>query len=594
MRRYSLLAATALLFVIISGCGKQPLISHANVEEYPNRVVAAFGDDYSLTLPAFYDSLETREWLARSGGIVDIETQEAVLDSILLDTLLWVEALNVDITSDYRTRRLATRRYEEVLIRSFYDEYIMDKISVDSETVVEFYHDNDDMFKRDEQILAWHILVTVMGAKRSQDSLRFKDLYGPELEQAVKDYVYEISAVADSAESFDELALRYSNDNTVRSDHGLIGWVTRGEYQPPFDSVAFALQPGETSGPYFDANGWHIIHVSDRVDGGLPPFDTLTFQVATRTYLTMKANETARGILDSLQGLVELEFNEPVLDSNAFLLPGSTWVAVVRGRDTLRMDDIRTMEEGYRQAYNVPNSDARMKKEMCQRMAPRLLVIQMARDVGVPDYPEVEKARRRIFQEHGRDWLLKGMRDPEWEPSNSMVAQYYRDHEEEFVVKRPLVVQQIIVEDSVMGEFLRDQALSGVDFLDLADEYYPGEPSMRRELADLGAISQDEVSEEFWDAAGMIQIGGVSHPIKTDLGYQVIKVVDRKKSRDLAEASLYIKERLRKAHNRQVYENFRDKLFKQYEVRYPSRLTPVHLRPRELRIEQTADVDGSN
>ena len=76
-----------------------------------------------------------------------------------------------------------------------------------------------------------------------------------------------------------------------------------------------------------------------------------------------------------------------------------------------------------------------------------------------------------------------------------MVEQYYQAHLDEFSPEKPLVVQHIIVQDSLFGDFIRSQAMSGYDFLDLAKEYYPGDEDVRAELADLGEIGRGDVPE---------------------------------------------------------------------------------------------------
>ncbi len=585
MRRAALICIPCFVFLLCLGCGKQALISHSSISEYQDRVIAAFGEDYRLTLPAFYDSLELRSYVVPRGGMVDTATQRMILDSILVDTLMWLEALNVDVAPHYRYNRLARARFHDILIRAFFNAQIYDKIPIDSVVVQEYYHENREMFEREEQIYAYHILVTIMGARAGPDSSRFAGVYGPDLEQAVQDYAFEIADIADTAENFSEVALRYSSDNKVNVDRGLIGWVTRGEFIDPFDSVAFALEPGGVSDPYLDAYGWHIIHVTERLEAGLPPLDSTTWPMAINTYRTSQANRLAAHMIDSLRGTLEMMYNEALLDTNVYLVPGSTWAAVVNSEDTLYFDDVRTFEEGLRTQYNVPTTTAEMKKEGLVQLADRFLVVQAARDVGLMDDPKIQEARTEIFQEQAREILALDMRDPDWQPTDSMIAAYYEANADQFQVDKPLVVQQIIVEDSLMGEFVRDQALSGVDFIDLAEQYYPGEPSMRRELADLGAVSRDEVSEEFWAAAMLTPVGEISLPIKTDLGYQLIRVLDVKKSKTLEEAAIDIRKQLRQEHGRAIYRQFRDRLYERYEVRFPSELKSVHIRPRELRIE---------
>jgi peptidyl-prolyl cis-trans isomerase SurA len=64
---------------------------------------------------------------------------------------------------------------------------------------------------------------------------------------------------------FEVLARRHSMDGT-RERGGDLGWFRQGQMVRPFDAVAFALRPGQTSGIVETDFGFHIIRV-DRVRG---------------------------------------------------------------------------------------------------------------------------------------------------------------------------------------------------------------------------------------------------------------------------------------------------------------------------------------
>ncbi|MDP2960024.1 MAG: peptidylprolyl isomerase, partial [candidate division Zixibacteria bacterium] len=61
-----------------------------------------------------------------------------------------------------------------------------------------------------------------------------------------------------------------------------------------------------------------------------------------------------------------------------------------------------------------------------------------------------------------------------------------------------------------------------------AKEYYPGEKEIRDVAYDLGFISDKDISPEFYNTAIRLQVGEVSHPVKTEWGYHLIKLVERR------------------------------------------------------------------
>lgn len=63
---------------------------------------------------------------------------------------------------------------------------------------------------------------------------------------------------------FAELAKKYSADPGSAAEGGDLGYVKRGVFYPEFESVAFSLKPGETSGVVESPVGFHIIRLIDR------------------------------------------------------------------------------------------------------------------------------------------------------------------------------------------------------------------------------------------------------------------------------------------------------------------------------------------
>lgn len=59
-----------------------------------------------------------------------------------------------------------------------------------------------------------------------------------------------------------------------------MGWKTKGDLDPKFEEVAFALEPSSTSSPKFaevkTGFGYHIIMVSTRSSAGFVPISNPT------------------------------------------------------------------------------------------------------------------------------------------------------------------------------------------------------------------------------------------------------------------------------------------------------------------------------
>lgn len=75
-----------------------------------------------------------------------------------------------------------------------------------------------------------------------------------------KDLLDSLNAGAD----FSELAKKYSEDPGSASQGGDLGFVKRGVFYPEFESVAFSLEVGQTSGVVESPVGFHIIQLIEK------------------------------------------------------------------------------------------------------------------------------------------------------------------------------------------------------------------------------------------------------------------------------------------------------------------------------------------
>ncbi len=81
---------------------------------------------------------------------------------------------------------------------------------------------------------------------------------------------------------FAGLASALSLDPATRDRGGEMGWFEREDYAQPIADAAFALQPGELSGPIDAPDGWVIVQVEDRRDAGYRPLEEVRDEVRGR------------------------------------------------------------------------------------------------------------------------------------------------------------------------------------------------------------------------------------------------------------------------------------------------------------------------
>ena len=79
-------------------------------------------------------------------------------------------------------------------------------------------------------------------------------------EQRINELYDQLQAGAD----FAELAREYSDDPVSGSDGGNLGWVSRGQMVPAFETAMLEANVGELKGPFRSRFGWHILQVEER------------------------------------------------------------------------------------------------------------------------------------------------------------------------------------------------------------------------------------------------------------------------------------------------------------------------------------------
>jgi len=89
---------------------------------------------------------------------------------------------------------------------------------------------------------------------------------GPDFDEAMDEMV-QLRARIDSGESFEELAMEYSDDSSARNG-GYLGTFGPGEMTFAFEDAAFSLELGEISDPVVTTYGIHIIRLDGRNSDG--------------------------------------------------------------------------------------------------------------------------------------------------------------------------------------------------------------------------------------------------------------------------------------------------------------------------------------
>lgn len=86
----------------------------------------------------------------------------------------------------------------------------------------------------------------------------------PQQKQEARNQLLDLRTRIEAGEDFATLARKYSDDPSVVTNGGDMGWVGRGRMVPQFEAMAFKLKPGEISMPFESDFGFHIMQLVER------------------------------------------------------------------------------------------------------------------------------------------------------------------------------------------------------------------------------------------------------------------------------------------------------------------------------------------
>ncbi|WHX39894.1 peptidylprolyl isomerase [Mesobacillus sp. AQ2] len=164
--------------------------------------------------------------------------------------------------------------------------------------------------------------------------------------------------------------------------------------------------------------------------------------------------------------------------------------------------------------------------------------------------------------------LAEKMIKPSIKVTEEEMKTYFEENKESFDQKEQVKASHILVEDEATAKKVKKELDSGKDFAELAKEYST-DASNAAKGGDLGYFGKGEMAKEFEEAAFGMKVGEVSAPIKTDFGYHIIKVADKKaaKTAVFEDHKKEIKESLFDQKIQTEYPNWLEKKKADYKIK---------------------------
>jgi peptidyl-prolyl cis-trans isomerase C len=203
--------------------------------------------------------------------------------------------------------------------------------------------------------------------------------------------------------------------------------------------------------------------------------------------------------------------------------PPDKLVATVNG-SPIKESDLGIAEQDIgSQLQSVP--DAAKRDYLIRFMADLKLGAQAAEEAKLQDAPDFAQ-RLEYFRDK---ILLDDLMFKEGNKANTPEARkkLYDDTVTKLPPETELHARHILVEDEATAKQVAERAKKGEDFVALSKEFSK-DPGSATDGGDLGWFTKDKMVKEFSDAAFKLDPGQISDPVKSQFGWHIIKVEEKR------------------------------------------------------------------
>jgi len=500
--------------------------SNAFLFSSKNKDVAAKVNGEIITKEDFKKKLESLNFVTKDNKAGEQKTKRDALEMLITDWLVEQKAKKLDVSADEAWKQREEKYSLEHLLDLLFRKEIVEKVQVQDSEVTVFYNENlAELFTKPEQFKVSHILIKI-----DTDTLQKGN--SKKAKQAEKKALEKIESVyqrVTKGEDFAALARQYSQEDGTREKGGELGYLPRGRMLKEFEEQLSTLQPSEISKPFKTKFGYHILKYTDKKPSEVVELNKDLIDRIKSSLVKDKQREKADDYILDQKKRANYVFNEEVLNQNPDSVKDDPWVLSLDNQDTVKFLKYRGELEPYKQYLQKDDLTLEDKKKLLvDKISLFNLLVLAARRGGYDTLPEyvkevndyrVKLARKKVLDEG----VLLG-----YIPTDAEVYDYYLAHRDQFPPDSSIHVYHIIFSDSLKAEEVLKKIKDGADFVEMAKEYYPGEKEIRDVVYDLGFISDIDISVEFYKTAAQLKVGEVGRPVKTDWGYHLIKVVERR------------------------------------------------------------------
>lgn len=206
------------------------------------------------------------------------------------------------------------------------------------------------------------------------------------------------------------------------------------------------------------------------------------------------------------------------------------------------------------------------KQRLLQELVNQELFYLNAVDSGIDKEEEFqkqfEKTKTNLLKQYAVGKLIASIAVGEED-----VKEFYNMNKASFDEPKSVKASHILIDDELAAHKVLKELNDGLSFEDAASKY-SNCPS-KAQGGDLGFFTKGRMVPEFENVAFALEINKISHPVKTQFGFHIIKVTEKKEgtSKSLDEVRDMIRQHLTGNRQQDIYYAKVDELAKKYEVK---------------------------
>lgn len=197
---------------------------------------------------------------------------------------------------------------------------------------------------------------------------------------------------------------------------------------------------------------------------------------------------------------------------------------------------MRRMDPRMAQQYQSAEGARRLTEDLIHRELLYLEAVENGLDQDQAFLAEVEKVKTDMLKQYATSKLITQIQIDDQE-----VEAYYKANEDHFINPVTIKASHILLDDGEKAQSIYEDIQSGTLTFENS-----AEKDTTCEGVDLGYFTRGKMVPAFEEVAFQLEVDEVGAPVKTDFGYHIIKVYERKneKGKTFAEVRDELKQQL--------------------------------------------------